>query len=365
MREIQVSKADASTLMDFARRREDARRVLMSMGSNYTSRWDNGDVIIMPMRKLPDESLKRKWADRAGDLIKSKGRAEYAEFVSFIKRAAELINNRYGQELKTFSSTERQKKESSRGKSDYPPRVTSLATTSDETQQSLDMTTRVPLKCPQCSGPHGVWGGLIFRSSSLRDRLKTVRQHRLCRVCLSEGHSVKKCTKGFNCRKAGCGRDHHYLIHSDEGSGNRNGPRPTNSNVSPSAEDSGAAERSVTERRSPLVLTTARVNPVTPPVLNDSTAASSSDPVTVGAVRASRPRVCFKVFPVKITGNCRTKEMITHAFLDSGSDATFCLESLVQELELKDVKPTSFMMTTINCKEKTTGHEVQLNMESG
>ncbi|XP_015755924.1 PREDICTED: uncharacterized protein LOC107335413 [Acropora digitifera] len=99
------------------------------MGSNYTSRLDNENLIIMLMRKLPDESLKRKWADRAGDLLKSKGRAEYVDFVSFIKRAAERINNRYGQELKPFSSTEREKKESGRGKSDYPPRVTTLATT--------------------------------------------------------------------------------------------------------------------------------------------------------------------------------------------------------------------------------------------
>ena len=361
LREIQVRKADASTLMDFARRLEDARRVLTSIGSNYTSRLDTEDLIIMLMRELPDESRKRKWADRAGDLMKSKGRAEYADFVSFIKRAAERINNRYGQELKPFSSTEREKKESGRGKSDYPPRVTSLATTSDKTQQSLEMTTRVPLKCPHCSGPHGVWRCRIFRSSSLRDRLKTVRQHRLCRVCLSEGHSIRECTKGFTCRKAGCGRDHHYLIHSDEGNSNRNGTRPTNSNVSPS---SGVAERSVTERCSPLMPTTVRVNPATPPVLNESTAASPSDPVTVGAVRASRPRVCFKVVPVKITGNCGTKEIITHAFLDSGSDATFCLESLVQELELKDMKPNSFMMATVNCKEERTGHEVQLNMES-
>ena len=170
-----MRNVDAPMLMDFARRLEDARRVLMSMGSNYTSRLDNEDVIVMLMRKLPDESLERKWADRASDLMKGKGRTEYADFVSFIKRAAEHINNKYGQELKPFSSTEREKKESGRGKSDYPPRVTSLATVSDETQQSLDMTTRVPLKCAQCSGPHRVWRCQIFRSSSLQDRVKTVR----------------------------------------------------------------------------------------------------------------------------------------------------------------------------------------------
>ena len=195
------------------------------------------------------------------------------------------------------------------------------------------------------------------------DGMNDYLQRRLCRVCLAEGHRVKECTKGFTCRKAGCGRDHHYLIHCDEGNSNRNGTRPTDSNVSPSADGSGVAERSVRDRCSPLMSTTVRVNPATPPVLNEFTAASPSDPVTVGAVRASRPRVCFKVVPVKITGNRGTKEITTHAFLDSGSDATFCLESLVQDLELKDMKPTSYMMTTVNCKEERTGHEVQLNME--
>ena len=31
-----------------------------------------GDVIITLTRKLPDEGLKRKWVDKAGDLVKSK-----------------------------------------------------------------------------------------------------------------------------------------------------------------------------------------------------------------------------------------------------------------------------------------------------
>ena len=73
LREVQVRKADASTFMEFARRLEDARRVLAGMGHDYTSRLDNEDVIIAMMRKLPDESLKRKWADESGDLIKRKG----------------------------------------------------------------------------------------------------------------------------------------------------------------------------------------------------------------------------------------------------------------------------------------------------
>ena len=206
LREIQVRKADASALMDFVRRLEDARRVLTSMGCNYSSRLDNEDVIIMLMKKLPDEGLKRKWVDRAGDLIKNKGRAEYPDFVSIVGRAAEHINNRYGQELKSSSNAEREKKESGIGKTDYPLQVTTPATHCQEDQQGTAVLTRVPLKCPQCSGPHGVWRCRIFRSSSLRDRLKTVRQHQLCRACLSEGHNAKQCPRGFACVRPGCGK---------------------------------------------------------------------------------------------------------------------------------------------------------------
>ena len=88
-------------------------------------------------------------ADRAGDLIKSKGQAEYVDFVRFIKRAAERINNRYGQELKLSSTAEREKKESGQGKLDCPPRFTTLATQSYENQRSSAAPTGVPLKCPQ------------------------------------------------------------------------------------------------------------------------------------------------------------------------------------------------------------------------
>jgi len=157
LREIQVRKADASSLMEFVRRLEDARRVLASMSFNYTSHLDNEDVIFMLMKKLPDESLKKKWVDRAGDLIQRKGRAEYADFVEFVGRVAGRINNRYGQELKSSCSSERDRKESSKGKSDYQSRVTTLATRSDRSQRSSDTQHRAPQKCAQCSGLHGVW----------------------------------------------------------------------------------------------------------------------------------------------------------------------------------------------------------------
>ena len=106
------------------------------------------------------------------------------------------------------------------------------------------------------------------------------------------------------------------------------------------------------------------VNQSTSPPVSESTRASSNKPVAVCSLRASRPRVCFKVVPVKITCEGGNKQIATCAFLDGGSDATFCLESLVQWLGLKDIRSTSFTMTTANLAEERSGYEVQLNIES-
>ena len=57
------------------------------------------------------------------------------------------------------------------------------------------------------------------------------------------------------------------------------------------------------------------------------------------------------------------KEITTCAFLEGGPDATFCLESLVHKLGLKDMTPTSFTMRTANLEEERSGYEVQLNIE--
>ena len=102
----------------------------------------------------------------------------------------------------------------------------------------------------------------------------------------------------------------------------------------------------------------------TSPPVSESTRACFNRPVAVCSVRPNRPRVCFQVVPVKISCEGGTKQITTCAFLDGGSDATFCLESLVQELGLKDTRPTSFTMTIANLEEERSGYEVQLNIES-
>ena len=73
LRELHIKKSDATALMEFVRQLEDSERALKRMGTSYSNRLDNEDVIVMLMKKLPEDSLKSKWVDKAGDIIKNKG----------------------------------------------------------------------------------------------------------------------------------------------------------------------------------------------------------------------------------------------------------------------------------------------------
>ena len=151
------------------------------------------------------------------------------------------------------------------------------------------MLSIVPLKFPQFSGPHGVWRCRIFRSSSLRDRLKTVRQHRLCRARLSEGHNAKQCPRGFACARPGCGKDHHYLIHSSEADGNGCGTQTNGRDTFRITETNGAAKLTVVDIRSAPGSIAAKIGLDSPPRVCKNSTTPSSEPVTVGVVRTSRP----------------------------------------------------------------------------
>ena len=353
LRELHIKKSDATALMGFVRQLEDSERALKRMGTSYSNRLDNEDVIVMLMKKLPEDSLKRKWADKAGDIIKNKGLVTFNDFVSFVKRIAGRLNNRYGRELKLANeSTKSQmyKSGSDRARGIY----------AGATQNRVEDERKTPKlrKCPQCSGPHGIWRCQAFKSAELEDRLKTVKEHKLCNICLDEGHFARFCRSGFTCRVSGCGMNHHYLIHREQS--------PTKDDLM-GKDDYNKLEEQIPSKNDEV--TRGNTSEGEQKLINAHLSASvlerpPHELINVNAVRASRPRVCFKVVPVRVSAPTSQKEFITYAFLDSGSDATLCLESLVQELSIDDAKPVKYTMTTVNREQEKVGYEVHLNIGS-
>ena len=124
--------------------------------------------------------------------------------------------------------------------------------------------------------------------SSPRDRLKTLKQHRLCtRACLSQGHNAKKCPRELACARPGCGNDHHYLIHSSEADGNGIGIDTNGCDTFRSAESNGAAKGTVADLRGVLGSIAAKIGSDSPSRSCKQHYIPPSEPFTVGEVGTS------------------------------------------------------------------------------
>ncbi|XP_029055232.2 uncharacterized protein LOC114882514 [Osmia bicornis bicornis] len=76
--------------------------------------------------------------------------------------------------------------------------------------QSYVATDERKQSCVVCKGEHPIYTCSKFLQLSIRDRLNTVRQTKLCLNCLRPNHTVIHCRLG-NCRK--CEKKHHTLLH--------------------------------------------------------------------------------------------------------------------------------------------------------
>ena len=178
--------------MDFNGRLEDVKKVLTTM-VHY--RLDKEDMILTLVRKLPNESLKRKWTYIASDIIQSKGQVNFADFLSFIQKRADCLNNRFGQELKPSpAQNDREIRSVSRDRQEPPRRATNLHVAADNNAPRRPGGAKsATLKCYHCSGSHAVLQCESFRSAPYEERLRTVQLRRLCGSCLGQGHFKRDC----------------------------------------------------------------------------------------------------------------------------------------------------------------------------
>lgn len=73
-----------------------------------------------------------------------------------------------------------------------------------------------------------------------------------------------------------------------------------------------------------------------------------------GATDTAKRQVCLRVIPVKVFSRDSSKEKITYAIRDEGSNATLVKESLMNELGLEG-QPLDFKLTTMNNVSQESG----------
>ncbi|XP_076853974.1 uncharacterized protein LOC143509288 [Brachyhypopomus gauderio] len=255
------------------------------------------------MMKLPYK-MRERWRAVACDLQERRGtRAMFADFVTFIERQVKIMSDPLFGDLQGtpsyHTSLKFKARPSGRG------HVTVAAV--DAARPSNSFAPRHQRKGPPvqkydhgacfvCKGQHSVLKCSALEQMTHREKLDAVKENRLCFRCLMPGHMSKACDKPLTC--AVCAKSHPTILHVDSKT-----PHVSVSNALVSLQ-------------------------------------------TCAHTGAGNDECVLSIVPVRVKAKSGSHIINTYAFLDPGSSASFCTETLMRKLNLSGVK-TNILLRTL------------------
>ena len=319
-----IKAEDGEALKRFSIALTGCKNTLTEIG--YLSKLENPDTLRAIVQRLPF-GLRQKWRDVADNITETQNReitiADLSDFVSAKARAAThaVFGNISSQPLQSLGGSEARRRP--------PPRTRSSFGTQAETSQEHDniemQSNQAGRKCPLCKSDHWLSQCDTFKEKSLAARWQYVNSENLCSNCLVAGHSAHSCPKKGFCRVTGCNGKHSSYLH----------PRGQ-----VTAAINGVTNSPTTEAQAQ---TYNRENEQT--IFNGYAKDAKDD------------RSSLALVPVKVKAPGSDLIVKTYAFLDNGSNASFCSEELATELGLSG-RPMSLTLTTMEREESRSTPQV-------
>ena len=321
-----IKAEDGAALQSFSALLTTCKNTLNEIG--YLSKIENPDSLKKVVARLPF-SLRQKWREVADEITEAKARevtiADIADFVE--KKARILTHPIFGDII-----SEPKSKSVLDGKRLSCRRISSFAagaynpsssTDDDVSDDTLVLGPRRPtLSCPLCKATHWLSQCKDFRRRNVSERYQIAREKELCYNCLIPGHCAAVCPKTSFCKVDGCDDKHSTFLHPP-------------AVPAPSGTQSDIGTQS------------AYVN------VDKLQCAFSG----VGGSVTGLP-----VVPVKVRAKGSDTTVHTYAFLDGGSNTSFCSEQLMKRLGVKGVN-TTISLTTMERESSTRKCElVQLEV---
>ena len=298
----QIRASEPDKLSQLARNMRNC--ILNSEHMHYQADIKSMDTLKRVVMRLPSH-LQAKWAEESSGLIESGIEPEFSHLTKFVERRAVVANTVFGKLVGTKPDGEKDPKPVRRKMAhDQAVKATTLATQASygyqrqeiaseprQTQSAGTQVSNIPeFLCPSvclfCDGSHSLEKCFRFRDRSYKERKEFVLNKRLCMNCLKENHVAKRYRLARACVLSGCARRHHSLLH----------PPPALGEVS---RVSNCEAQRV-------------------PVNQGPSSASGAGEGQCAAIGSSRPRVGFRVVPVRVRGCDGGPEVETCAFLDYG-----------------------------------------------
>ena len=182
------------------------------------------------------------------------------------------------------------------------------------------------LKCPLCEANHWLTHCHLFKGKPYEERYKFVREKGLCDNCIQSGHVASTFPKQSFCQVSNCKlkhRKHSTFLHPK-----REQPERPEHQSSPSTSGTASIEPDVRAQNSFVGVSEG---------LCSSTGAGA-------------PSKGLAVVPVKVKAKGKGTVIETYAFLDPGSNTSFCTDQLIERLGATGTK-TTLSLTTMSDKD--------------
>ena len=320
-----IRTEDGPALQKFSILLTSCRNTLKEIG--YLNRLENPEGLRKIVDRLP-YPLRLKWRELVDTITQKEARdPNLKDITDFVEARSRVTNHPIFGKIQGEPSRSSSHQNSHRSKRDA--RSFAVETQSKPPYPPSSNPEKKILKCPTCNKSHWLSQCSDFRKLRLGDRLKFVRAKKLCLNCLVSGHFVQDCPKQSFCRIEGCTKKHSTFLHEKDRIQEVTPSQPTQSNGAASTETNATATQ------------------------------GSNGYVQSGTFQASSVSsiVGLLIVPVKVNARGQDRKVLTYAFLDSGSNTSFCTDALLRKLDAKGVK-TTLSLTTM----QTTNEAIECSL---
>lgn len=252
------------------------------------------------VKKLPYK-LRDRWRSVACELQeKFNRRATFHDIVNFVEKQVKIASDPLFGDIQDSAGTGRKEFKPVKSRSGPKPKGSSFATTVAPAERRVEPVNKsekdLPAKvCSFCGAGHVLDVCLLLDKKTQNEKMSFLKENKLCFGCLCIGHRSRDCRKRLTCRV--CHLKHPTLLHVHS-------KTSQGGSVQISEGSEGARETAVVSVQSS------------------------------GLTGAGKQEGTLSILPVQVKSKKGHETLVTYAFLDPGSTASFCTERLMNQLNL-------------------------------
>ena len=326
----------------FAAELRSAQRILIEL--KMLDRMMSDDLVNELALKLPYKFC-TTWSKRSRSVHTATGfYADFTFLCNFVQECSDLLNDKVvGQSFLdrknalTLQSQVKSKQKPTNLVSSHAIGATGGHSVDPSSYHGKSHGSADPTSsCPLCdkSSSHKLWNCHKFKAMKVPQRIKLVKEKRLCWLCFSSNHFSRSCSRTNTCKVDGCNKRHSTWIHGIN-------------DYSISGNDSSL---DISTPRDPVVMI-ASVSPGANVPLGDSANQPMQSAVqsVIDSETGHAESATAGCGNISLNSQCRNQDLRVHmpivrvlvngqhvalAALDSFSTATFCSERLVKQCNL-------------------------------